>query len=103
MSKTMETTEKKLQLDTLDTTDNNQSSEIIKFEVVENSPFTIAEQNEVYFGILGTHRITEDYTDKNKLKYDLTEITWDRIIQVIWAVAEKYKDIEQLTKSTNEQ
>ena len=99
----METTELKLQQDSLNTTDNNQSSEIIKFEVVENSPFTIAEQNEEYFGILGTHRITDNYEDKEKLKKDLLEITWDRIIQVIWAVAEKYKDIEQLTKQTNEQ
>lgn len=100
----METTELKLQEDTLNTTDNNQSSEqIIKFEVVENSPFTIAEQGKKYFGILGTHRITEDYDNKEQCKKEVLEITWDRIVQVIWAVAEKYKDIETLTKSTNEQ
>ena len=82
----------KQQGDTLDTMDNKDFSNL-EFITIENTPFTIVKEDKNYFGIIGNHRITESYNNKEELKKDLTEITWDRIVQVVWAIAEKYKNI----------
>ena len=82
----------KQQEDTLNTMDNKDFSNL-EFITIKNTPFTIVKEDKNYFGIIGNHRITESYNNKEELKKDLTEITWDRIVQVVWAIAEKYKNI----------
>ncbi len=83
----------KQQEELLNTTDNKNYSKL-EFEIIENTPFTIVKEENTYFGLIGNHRITNGYDDKEQLKQDITKITWDRIVQVIWAVAEKYKNID---------
>jgi len=63
----------------------------IKTTIIENTPFTIVEMNKEYFGVIGSHRITEMYESKEECEKNLKEITWDRLTQVIWAVVEKFK------------
>jgi hypothetical protein len=79
-----------------DTTDSKNYSN--NFENIDKTPFTIINNGEKYYGIIGKHRITELYVNKEELKKDLTEITWDRICQVIWAIVEKFQDVEKINE-----
>lgn len=82
----------KKQKESLDTTDNkNYSSQ--EFIHVEGTPFTIVREEKNYFGIIGEHRITENYDNEKEIRNELVKITWDRIIQVIWAVSNKFNKI----------
>ena len=97
----MKTTE---QLDTLTNVnllDKQESSNEIEYTPVENTPFTIVKQNNMYYGLLSNHRLTESYLSEEVCKKELTEITWDRIVQVIWTVAEKMSKINEY-KNENE-
>jgi hypothetical protein len=71
--------------------DKQDSNYEIKTTIIENTPFTIVEMNKEYFGVIGSHRITEMYESKEECEKNLKEITWDRLTQVIWAVVEKFK------------
>lgn len=73
-----------------------------KVEKVEKTPFSIVEENGEYFGVLGNHRLTPIYKYKKDCKWDLEEITWDRLVQVIWVVTEKIKEKEEIYKIVNE-
>ena len=90
-------TKEQIQEPTLDivSKDQENSSELLKFEHIENTPFTIVTQGEENYGLIGNHRITDMYTNKEELKKDIQKITWDRITQVIWSVVEKYKEINK--------
>lgn len=76
--------------------ENTQSSEIMQFEHLENSPFTIVNNEGKWYGLMGNHRLTEAYEDKETLIKELTEITWNRLTQVMWAISEKVKTIQLL-------
>lgn len=87
----------KQQEELLNTTNNKDYSNL-EFIPIENTPFTIVKNEETYFGLIGNHRITGNYGTLEEIKKDITEITWDRIVQVIWAIADKYKDINLIKK-----
>jgi len=75
---------------TLEETDINKDySNEFKTEALLETPFTLIQEKGLWFGVIGKHRITEYYDNKEELKKDLEKITWDRLIQVIWAVTEK--------------
>lgn len=84
----------KQQEESLDTTDNKNYSNELEFIKIENTPFTIVRQEKEYFGLIGEHRITESYEDLETCEKEIKEITWDRIVQVIWAITEKYNKIK---------
>jgi len=86
----------------VDLQDKLESLNELKFTHIEGTPFTIVKENSEYFGIIGNHRITESYSDEETLKEEIQKITWDRILQVIWAVTEKFKNYEQLKETENE-
>lgn len=88
----------KQQEDLSNTTDNKELT--FELEPVEGTPFAIVRADEeLYFGVIGNHKITTDYNSKEELKEELTKITWDRLVQVIWAVAEKFEKINKLTEN----
>lgn len=70
----------------------------LEFTNIEGTPFTIVKQDEKYYGLIGNHRITEEWNDLEDLKEDLLKVSWDRITQVIWAVVEKFKFNEEEIK-----
>jgi len=72
----------------------NLNSEIIETNQVENTPFTIVKHEEQYFGVLGNHRITELFNTKEECEAELKDINWNRVLQVIWAVVEKFTKID---------
>jgi hypothetical protein len=81
----------------------NESYSNYEFTNIENSPFTIVRQENKYYGVIGNHRLTEEYSNLEELREDLLKITWDRLTQVIWAVVEKFKvDNEQIKELLKE-
>ena len=66
------------------------NSHCLKIEAVENTPFSIVEENGEFFSVIGNHRITEYFQSKEELERDLNVITWDRVTQVIWAITKKF-------------
>jgi hypothetical protein len=71
----------------------NSNSEIFTHEQVEETPFTIIKHDEKYFGVLGNHRVTQIFDTKEECEADLKDINWNRVMQVIWAVVEKFTKI----------
>lgn len=78
----------------VETLDNkNSNSEMFTHEQVEETPFTIIKHEEKYFGVLGNHRVTQLFDTKEECENDLKDINWNRVMQVIWAVVEKFTKI----------
>ena len=78
--------------------DNNDSSNKLKITNLKGTPFSVIEENEEYFAVIGSHRITETYETFEKCEKETKKITWDRIVQVIWAISLKVEDINKLNK-----
>ncbi|AXH77326.1 MAG: replication initiator protein [Microviridae sp.] len=57
-------------------------------ETVENTPFVMITIKDETFGAFGQYRITEVYKTKEECEKELTQITWNRIIQIITLVNE---------------
>lgn len=98
----MKTTE---ELDTLQSvnlqTKSNYSELETEYTHIEGTPFTIVKQGNEYFSIISNHRITEIFLTKEICEEETKKITWDRISQVIWAIAEKINDINKQVKNLN--
>jgi hypothetical protein len=88
----MKTTESENTFTNVDLLDKQDSSNNYTFEHIENTPFTIVTEGNEHFGLIGNHRITESYENKETLKEELVKFSWDRVAQVIWAVVEKFKN-----------
>lgn len=71
--------------------------ELIHREDVENTPFTIMQIEDDYFATMGKYRLTELHKDKEKLKKELTKITWNRIVQVVSVMIQHENEIKNLT------
>lgn len=86
----------KQQEELLGTTDNKKSGEIVSYEKLENTPFTLVEVETGVFGAIGLNRVTEIRDTKEEVRDELMEITWDRITQVIWIIAEKINKVKNV-------
>jgi len=98
----MKTTEQLNTSTSVELLDKVDSSNELKFETIEGTPFTVVNENNEYFSIIGNHRITETFLSKEICIEETKKITWDRIVQVIWAVATKINDINNLKPKENE-
>jgi len=94
----MKTTEQSNTLTSVDLLDKLDSSSETRFTQIEGTPFTVVEEGKEYFSIIGNHRITETFLTKEICIEETKKITWDRIVQVIWAVATKIENINKLNK-----
>lgn len=65
------------------TDDTNKNEELVTRTDVPGTPFTIIGIKNEYFGVMGQYRLTEPNTSKELIKAELTQITWDRLVQVI--------------------
>ncbi len=72
----------------------NSNYELFESEQLNETPFTIIKANEKYFGVLGNHRVTELFDTKEEVETELKDVTWNRVLQVIWAVVEKFTKID---------
>ena len=80
----LENMKSKQQDELLDTQDNN----ALKFEEVEGTPFTLFNEDGVYYGLCGNLRLTNGSNDKLTAVEELKEISWARITQVIYSMIE---------------
>ena len=89
-------------LENVNLQDKSESISDLKYTNIENTPFTIVEEKGEYFSIIGKHRITQNYESFEKCVEETKKITWDRIIQVIWAIAVKVDEINKLKNNNDE-
>ena len=77
------------------TLENTSSTDYI--EPVEGTPFTIIKgENDLYFGVCGDIRVSELYENKEELRENLkNEFSWERITNVIVAIAKRINKIEE--------
>ena len=96
---TLEKTSEELKEQTsADTTDNKG----FLYEAIENTPFSLCYNEGKWFGLLSNKRLTEFYDDKDECIKDVSAMTWDRIVQVIWVISEKMNEINNLKLKENE-
>lgn len=78
---TQTNTDKELKLpqESLNTTDK----ECLNFKQIENTPFTIVSEDEKVFAVMGKYRLTENYKNAEDCEKAVTEITWNRLVQVM--------------------
>lgn len=74
-------------------TNKDSNCELFKTHQIEETPFTIVEIEEGYIGVIGNHRITKVYENKEECEKELKEFSWNRVTQVIWAIVEKFTKI----------
>ena len=74
----------KQQEESLNTTDSSS----LKFEEVEGTPFTLFNEDGVYYGLCGNLRLTNGGNNKEEVINELKEVNWERITQVIYAMIE---------------
>lgn len=69
-----------------------------KFELVEvkNTPFTMVREDKTWFGVMGDKRITEEYEKKEELEKELEKVNWNKIVQVIHIMNEKYEMLKNI-------
>ena len=92
--------ELKLQQESSNTTDNKNS--LIDIQVLENTPFGIVTIEGKSFGVIGQNRISEEYTDIEELKKDLSIIDWNKIVNIVWNVCELYWKGKLINDKTQE-
>jgi len=98
----MKTTEQLNTLTNVNLLDKQDSSSELTFEQIEGTPFTVVQEGKEYFSIIGSHRITETFLTKEICIEETKKITWDRIVQVIWAISSKIEQINNLKTKKDE-
>lgn len=73
--------------------DWNYKEELLTY--VEETPFAIVKQEEGYFVIMGKYRMSEAIQKREEAYKNAKSITWMRILQVIGATIENYKQEKQ--------
>ena len=69
------------------------SDEIVR--KVEETPFHILESEKGYCIVIGKYRLTDWYKTQAEAYEDAEKITWNRIIQVIAVLTQKFEEDEQ--------
>ncbi len=74
-----------------DNADSSKNEQLVTRTNIENSPFEIIgiKDKKEYFATLGEYRITEIFKTKKEAIKEVSEITWNRIIQVQMILIEK--------------
>lgn len=78
--------------------EDNETTELLKREQLENTPFTIVEFDKKYFASMGMYRLTELHEDKTQLIQKMQNITWNNLIQVITILITEEAKLKELTQ-----
>ena len=62
---------------------NTTDKENLNFKQIKNTPFTIVREDDKVFAVMGKYRLTENYNNAEDCEKAVTEISWNRLIQVI--------------------
>lgn len=66
-----------------DSFDYSKNEILLNFDKIENTPFTIASDNEGCWIIMGNYRLTEGKISGEEAQEWIDNITWNKIIQII--------------------
>ena len=72
--------------------------ELVKRERIDNSPFEVVTVDGYSFGAMGDYRVTEKCNSIEEVKEELSEITWNRVIQVVMILQEIKEKMSKLNK-----
>ena len=73
--------------------DNKKNEQLIEFEAVDNTPFTVVKQNDEWFVLMGKYLIDkEGVLDKEEAINKAKEINWDKILKVVSVLIEELKE-----------
>ena len=70
--------------------DNN---ELVTRHEIDKTPFTVIGIKEGFFGTMGKYRITEIQEKRQDVIDELSQITWDRIVQVMLLLVEEQRSL----------
>ena len=75
---------------------NSNATELFEKEEIEGTPFRVIHDTEkdIYFGIFGNYKVTNDYKTKEEIVSKLTPVTYDNIITLCSVI------FDTLSKST---
>lgn len=78
-----------------------QKEELVKFHQVKNTPFTIVEIENKFKVVMGDYRLTEAFNTLEEAKKDAERMDWNRIMQVIFAINNKFQKIKEAVNEDN--
>ena len=85
---------------TFDIKTGNESTntELLKTTQLENTPFSIVELDNKYFGTIQNYRLTELYDNAQEAEQELTNFNWNNFTKVVLVLIEimKSKDLNEL-------
>lgn len=70
---------------------NERNEELVEFHKVDNTPFTIAKQNNVWSVLMGKYLIETGYERKEQAEAEAMSIDWDKLLKVIVVIVEEIK------------
>lgn len=76
------------------TSEERKTEELITRDEIKDSPFHVIGTEQGFFGSVGKYRITEPKKTKKEVEKELSEITWNRIVQVMLILLETHKDVK---------
>lgn len=77
---------------------NSSTTELTEVIPIQDTPFAAVRIESKYFLAMGKYRLTELYDTYEELNNDITNITWNRLTQVIAIIC--MEEIEKHTKAT---
>ncbi len=77
--------------------EKEQKEELVKRELVENTPFTCVTTEKGSFCVIGKYRVTEIHEKKKEAIEKAVEINWNNIVQAISCIMESFEDFKDLT------
>ena len=70
----------------------SKAEKVIDYHEVKGTPFMIVEhvEDQKFFGAMGNRRLTEYCKSKDEAERVVTQLTWDRLTQVMYIVAQEF-------------
>lgn len=79
-------------------TEQEYNSELISFEQIEGTPFTLRKFDDKFILTIGRYKHSRTYTSREEALEDIDNPSWDLMVFAILSMNETIKDIENETK-----
>ena len=67
-------------------------TELLTRKEIDNTPFTVVGTENGYFAVMGQYRLTDVFNDEDDCIKEVSKITWNRLVQVIMLINDKFND-----------
>ena len=89
---------KRQEIGRLDNTNNTdllskkeKNEELVEFITIEETPFTIVKQNDIWCILMGKYLIEKGYETKEEAEKNAKAINWDKLLKVVLVLFEELK------------